>query len=89
MYFRWQNVSPYYEFSYNDTPGTIRGSLTSVNARHINGFGSLGGYHAQSTDPSVGSQFWGDISSFMLYNRRLTDAELLQIYNVQKGRYGL
>jgi|LakMenE18May11ns_1017448.scaffolds.fasta_scaffold9899822_2 hypothetical protein len=89
MYFRWQTVSPYYEFSYNDTPGTIRGSLTSANARHQIGFGSIGGYNSESTDPSVGSQFWGDISSFMLYNRRLTDAELLQIYNVQKGRYGL
>jgi hypothetical protein len=89
MYFRFQNTSPFYELSYNDTPGTIRGSLTGVNARYNTGFGALGGYQANSTDPSVGSQFWGDISSFMLYNRRLTDAELLQIYNVQKGRYGL
>jgi hypothetical protein len=89
MYFRWQSVSPYYEFSYNDTPSTIRGSLTSTNARHNTGFGALGGYQSNSTDPSVGSQFWGDISSFMVYNRRLSDTELLQIYNVQKSRYGL
>ena len=89
MYFRFQNTSPFYELSYNDTPGTIRGSLTGVNARYNIGFGSIGGYHAASTDPTVGSQFWGDISTFMVYNRRLTDTELLQIYNVQKARYGL
>jgi hypothetical protein len=88
MYFRWKSTSPYFEFSYNDTPGTIRGSLTSTNARHINGFGAIGGYHSQSTDPSVGSQFWGDISSFMVYNRRLSDSELLQMYNIQKSKFG-
>ena len=89
MYFRFQNTSPFYEFSYNDTPGTIRGSLTGVNARYNIGPGSIGGYHSGNTTPSSGSQFWGDISTFMLYNRRLTDAELLQTYNVQKARFGL
>jgi hypothetical protein len=89
MYFRWKSTSPYFEFSYNDTPGTIRGSLTGTNARYNTGFGALGGYQANSTDPSVGSQFWGDIANFMCYNRRLSDTELLQNYNIQKGRFGL
>jgi hypothetical protein len=89
MYWRWQSSSPYYEMSYNDTPGTIRGSITNTNARYNRGFGALGGYHAGSTDPSVGSQYWGDIANFMCYNRRLSDTELLENYNIQKRRFGL
>lgn len=89
MYWRWQNVSPYYELSYNDTPGTIRASLTNSNARYNRGFGSIGGYHANSTTPSTGQQYWGDIANFMCYNRRLSDAELLHNYNVQKDKFGL
>jgi hypothetical protein len=89
LYFRYQTSSPYFTIAYNDTPGTIRGSITNANAGYTSGFGSIGGYHSSSTDPSVGSQFWGDISTFMTYNRVLSDSELLQIYNVQKARYGL
>jgi hypothetical protein len=89
LYWRWQSSSPYYQLSYNDTPQTIRASIPDGNARYNRGFGSLGGYHAGSTDPSVGSQFWGDIANFMCYNRRLSDAELLHNYNIQKGRFGL
>lgn len=89
MYFRFKSTSPFWEFSYNDTPSTIRGSITNTNARYNRGFGAIGGYQAGSTDPSVGSQFWGDIANFMCYNRRLSDTELLQNYNIQKGRFGL
>jgi hypothetical protein len=89
MYFRFQSTSPFWQLSYNDTPSTIRGSLTSSNARYNRGFGALGGYQAGSTDPSVGSQFWGDISTFMVYNRVLSDSELLQNYNIQRNRFGL
>jgi hypothetical protein len=89
MYWRWQASSPYYELSYNDTPGTIRGSITNSNARYNRGFGSIGAYHNGSTDPSNSSQYWGDIASFLCYNRRLTNDELLQIYNSTKTRFGL
>lgn len=88
IYWRWQPSSPYYEMSYNDTPGTIRGSITNSNGRFNRGFGSIGGYHNGNQTPSSGSQFWGDISVFMAYNRRLTDAELLQNYNYYKTRFG-
>ena len=88
MYWRWQASSPYYEMSYNDTPGTIRGSITNANGRFNRGFGSIGGYHNGNQTPSSGSQFWGDIAVFMAYNRRLTDAELLQNYNSYKNRFG-
>lgn len=87
LYWRWQSSSPYYEMSYNDTPGTIRGSITNSNARFNRGFGSLGAYHNGNSTPSDASQYWGDISVFMAYNRRLSDAELLQNYNYYKGRF--
>jgi hypothetical protein len=88
LYFRYQTSSPYFTMAYNDTPETIRASITNSNAGYTNGFGSLGGYHAGSTEPSVGNQFWGDIASFMTYNRVLSDSELLQVYNAQKSRFG-
>lgn len=89
IYWRWKNSSPYYEMSYNDTPETIRGSLTSTSAQYNRGFGSIGGYHEGNTTPSSASQYWGDIGFFMAYNRRLTDAELLQNFNALKGPFGL
>jgi hypothetical protein len=88
LYWRWQSTSPYYELSYNDSPGTIRGSITNTGGRYNRGFGSLGAYHNGSQTPSDASQYWGDISVFMAYNRRLTDAELLQNYNYYKSRFG-
>lgn len=89
MYWRWQASSPYYEMSYNDTPGTIRGSITNANARYNRGFGSIGAYHNGNTTASNASQPWGDIGVFMAYNRRLTDAELLQNFNAYKTRFSL
>lgn len=90
MYWRWQATSPYYELSFNDTPGFIRGSITNTNARYNRGFGSIGGYHNNdSTDPSNASQFWGDISVFMAYNRRLTNDELLQNFRYYNSRFNI
>jgi hypothetical protein len=81
IYWRFKSTSPFYEMSYNDTPATIRASLTSVGSRYGagaigGGFGAIGGYHNESQTPSVASQYWGDIASFMCYNRRLSDTEL-------------
>jgi hypothetical protein len=87
MYWRWRTSSPYYQMSFNDTPGTIRGSLTNSNAYHTRGFGSIGAYHNGSTTPSSASQPWGDISVFMCYNRVLTDSELLQNYNATRSKF--
>lgn len=89
LYWRWQNFSPYYQFSYNNSPEIIRGSITNSNANLINGFGSVGGYHEGSTTPIYASQYWGNIGQFLCYNRRLTDAELLINYNATKARFGL
>lgn len=89
LYWRFQSVSPYYQFSYFDTPGTIRASSTDANARYQNGFGAISGYHSENKDPSSGSQFWGDFGLFYVYNRFLTDEELLQNYNAVKSRFDL
>jgi hypothetical protein len=75
--------------SYNDTPGTIRASLTDGNTRYNRGFGSIGGYHNGNSTPSSGSQYWGDISVFMAYNRRLSDSELTQNFNAFRTRFSL
>lgn len=88
-HFRFPSSSPYYKFSYNDTPSTIRSSITDPNALYERGFGSLGGYHSNSTDPAVGSQFWGDISLFLAYDRELSDSEILQTFNATSGRYNI
>lgn len=89
LYWRWQSGSPYYQLSYNDTPGTIRGSITNSNARYNRGFGSIGGYHNGVTDPSNASQFWGDIALFAVYNAYLSDEQLMQNYSALKGKYSL
>lgn len=89
MYWRWQATSPYYQLSYNDTPGTIRGSITNASARYNRGFGSIGGYHNATTPPSDGSQYWGDIAYFAAYASYLSDSQLTQNFNALRGRYGL
>lgn len=91
LVWRWKNAAtPYYNLSYNDTPGTIRGSNNSINARFKHGFCSIGAYNnGAQTNPSNASQFWGDISSIGLYNRYLTDAEIQQNFEATRGRYGV
>lgn len=42
------------------------------------------GYRLNGTEP-----FNGNIGSFQIYNRALSQAEILQNFNAQKGRYGL
>jgi hypothetical protein len=89
LYWRWQSIVPYYQLSYNDTPETIRGSITNANARYNRGFGSIGGYHNGTTTPSDASQYWGDIAYFSAYSSYLTDAQLTQNFNALRGRFGV
>jgi len=84
----------YYNFSYNDTPGTIRTSINERAALFMKGPLAIGGYHGGGSlenysNPAVGDQFWGDISSFFLWNARLSDAECLTVFNKYRGFYGL
>jgi hypothetical protein len=91
LYVRYQSVSPFYQLSFNDTPGTIRGSLTTANGRYTRGFGYLGGNGTTPVVPATATnnQYWGDIAQFLVYNKFLSDAELLDIFNRIRGRYGL
>ena len=89
LFWRWQSSSPYYQFTYNDTPRTIRGSITNANGRYNRGFGAIGGYHNGNTDPSSASQYWGDIAYFAVYSKYLSDSELLQNNMAMKSRFSL
>jgi hypothetical protein len=88
---RWNNSSsPYYSFSYNDTPTIIRGSNNSINARFKHGFCSIGAYNNEDqSNVNNASQYWGDISSIFIYNRVLTSTEITQNFNALRGRFGI
>lgn len=90
LYVRFQNVSPYWQLSYNDTPGTIRGSITDERARHLYGIQCLGGW-SDSNGNTIATtyQHWGDIAFFHCYNRYLSDTELLNIFQEVRGRFNL
>lgn len=90
LIWRWNHAgSNFHDFSYNDTPGTIRYSMTSSNTRYKSGICSIGAYNnGDQNNANNSNQPWGNISVFMLYNRRLTDAECLQNYNAYAVRHG-
>ena len=91
LVWRWNNAaSPYYSLSYNNSPETIRGSMTSVNTRFKHGFCSIGAYNnGDQSNPSAGSQYWGDIAHVMMYNRVLSNSEILQNFQATRSRYGI
>ncbi len=84
MVWRWSNNdSPTYELHVD---GISRGSISNSNARYNRGFGSIGGYHSGNTNPSSGSQWWGDIRLFAAYARRLTTSEIAEIQNAMTNQ---
>ena len=84
MVWRWSNNdNPTYELHVN---GISRGSISNSNARYNRGFGSIGGYHSGNTNPSSGSQWWGDIRLFAAYARRLTTSEIAEIQNAMTNQ---
>lgn len=91
LVWRWNNsATPYYSLTYNDSPETIRGSNNSVNTRFKHGFCSLGAYNdGNQSNPSTASQYWGDIAHVMMYNRVLSNSEVIQNFNATRSRFGL
>ena len=84
MVWRWSNNdSPTYELHVD---GISRGSISNSNARYNRGFGSIGGYHSGNTNPSSGSQWWGDIRLFAAYARRITTSEIAEIQNAMSNQ---
>ena len=88
LVWRWNDAAvPYYNLSVNGT--TIVGTISSVNARFKTGFCSIGAYNNGSqSDVDIASQYWGDISQLIMYNRYITDLEVNQIYDATKTRFG-
>ena len=87
MCWRWNasGDNPTYDFNVN---GVQRGTISNSNARYNRGFGSIGAYHnGSSSDVNNSSQPWGDIKFFGVYNRRLTDAEVLSNYTSLKTKF--
>ncbi len=84
MVWRWSNNdNPTYELHVD---GISRGSISNSNARYNRGFGSIGGYHSGNTNPSSGSQWWGDIRLFAAYARRLSTSEIAEIQNAMTNQ---
>ena len=84
MIWRFSNSDdPTYEFIVN---GEVLGTIRDSNARYNRGFGSIGGYHSGNTNPSSGSQWWGDIRLFAAYARRLTTSEIAEIQNAMSNQ---
>lgn len=88
MTWRWTDEdNPTYDLNVN---GSQFATITNSDARYNRGFGILGGYHNENfIDPSIGSQPWGDISVFLVYNRRLSDDEVIHNYNVFRQRFSI
>ena len=87
MVWRWTSVANSYynyNFTYNNTPSTLQGYIASGNARFKSGIRTLGAYNAASP-----SQFWGSIGSISMYNRYVTDDEIVKYFNSTRGRYGI
>lgn len=90
LVWRWYDAEvPYHLFSYNDTAGQIRGSISSINSRFKHGFCSIGAYNNDvQTDPNNASQYWGDIGMISLYNRVLHPYEINEYFQATRGRFG-
>jgi hypothetical protein len=87
MVWRWTSVTNsyyYYNFTYNNTPSVLQGYIASANARFKSGTRVIGAYNAASP-----SQFWGSIGSISMYNRYVTDDEIVKYFNSTRGRYGI
>jgi hypothetical protein len=70
--------------------GELENSVTGVTGNYFNTFThfGLGGYNV-STIFSPTNAFNGNISNFMVYDKTLSEQEVLQNYNTLKSRYGL
>jgi hypothetical protein len=90
LVWRWYDAEvPYHLFSYNETAGLIRGSISSINARFKHGFCSIGAYNnGDQNNPNAASQFWGDIGMISLYDRVLHPYEINEYFQATRARFG-
>ena len=83
----WYNVAATYNSVTNSSTLYIQGVLDSTGIAG-NPSSQTGQFNVGASNPSS-SPINGRISNFLIYNRALTQSEVLQNYNAQKGRFGL
>jgi hypothetical protein len=82
LVYRFYNYSPYFTITLNNAPATILGSTTNIQGSFKRGICSIGAYNnGNQTNVNDALQYWGDIGSFYVYNRPITNDEVTQIYN--------
>jgi len=81
---------------YNVTSVLLTSSTEVYVQSELDGTGTIGPFTSQTetfqigkSQAPAGSLFPGNISSFKIYNRALTAAEVAQNFNAMRGRYGL
>lgn len=85
---KWSNVT----LTYNGLGATTTSNFSPYIDGSLSGLTSQGGYAPTSNINRIGynhgnGKFNGKISNFIIYNRSLSTAEVLQNYNATKGRY--
>ena len=65
------------------------GPLMNISSPFFIGCQHNGGYFPASAPSKTSEYFRGNISNVLLYDKALTDSEVLQNYNVLKRRFGL
>lgn len=88
MVWKFSTSSPYYQFTYNRLAIPFV-TITNASSTYNNGFSVIGAYHDGSTNVATSSQYWGNVSLVLYYNRHLSDAEIIDVYDRYKTRYGL
>ena len=77
--------SPINQYKFNKVvSSTISSNIISYLPKYIGAYNN-----ANQSNPADASQYWGSIAKFMMYNRVLSNAECLQIYNSTKARFGV
>jgi len=90
-----QNNTPYnFSFTWERTPGVNSTLKTYLNGVFREQQISTTNYFANTASLAtstytVGSSYKGNIGTTSFYNRALTETEITQNYNAQKGRFGL
>jgi hypothetical protein len=70
--------------------GELENSVTGVTGNYFNTFTHFGlGAYNETTIFSPTNAFNGDISNFMVYDKTLSEQEVLQNYNALKSRYDI
>ena len=82
------SYTPVYQCFFKDE-ANARATINNGNAQYDRGFYHVGAWGEGNINPHSTSQNCGSIGVFMYYNRHITQAERLQIYNYYKSTYDI